>query len=356
MKTICFFIGNLNLSGGTERVSTIIANELSKQDYSVIFLSLCEGDKPFFPLNQNIQLFSLFPEKISFRKNYTEAVRRLRRLIKQHNIEILISVESLISIFSIPATLFLKVKHICWEHFNFTVDLGVKLRRISRYMAALCCDYITTLTETDKNMWARKTIHFAKIISIHNPSSFTKTNHSPQLSNKTVIAVGRHTHQKGFDMLIKAWVIVHNHAKDWTLNIIGDGEDKEMIISLIKEKKIDDSVKLIANTSQISQYYETASFYCMSSRFEGLPMVLLEAQSYNLPIVSFDCLTGPKELIEDKINGILVQSGNVTLLAEAMLHLINNPSLFQQMVNNLQQKNNESYHLERIVNQWKAIL
>lgn len=356
MKTICFFIGNLNLCGGTERVSTVIANELSKQNYRIIFLNLYEGNKPFFPLSENIELYSLFSEKISFSKNYISVVLQLRKFIKQKNIDTLISVETLITIFSIPATLFLKVKHICWEHFNFTVDLGVKLRRISRYMAALFCDYIITLTETDKKIWNRKTIHRAKIISIHNPSSFIKTTHEPQFSNKTIIAVGRYTYQKGFDMLVKAWATVNAQAKDWKLKIIGDGNEKEKIISLVKGKNLESSIELIPSTDQINHYYETASFYCLSSRFEGLGIVLLEAQSYNLPVVSFNCLAGPSEIIENGENGILVEPNNINHLAEAILHLITNPDLFQQMVNNLQYKDDKTFSIEYIMNQWRTIL
>ena len=356
MKTICFFIGNLNLSGGTERVSTIIANELSVQNYRIIFISLYDGEKPFFSINKNIEFYSLFAKKTSFWKNYITAIFRLRKLIKQYKIDTLISVESLISIFSIPATLCLKVKLICWEHFNFTVDLGVKLRQVSRYMAALFCDYVVTLTETDKDIWTHKTIHLAKIISIHNPSSFTKTTHAPKFSNKTVITVGRYNYQKGFDLLVNAWAIAINSAKDWKLRIIGDGDEKEKIFSLIKEKKVEDSIELISNTKQISTYYQTATFYCMSSRFEGLPMVLLEAQSYNLPIISFNFQTGPKELIEDTKDGILVPAENIELLADAMVYLMNNPVVYEKMVKHLLLKEDKSFSIEYIINQWKTIL
>ncbi len=219
MKNICFFIGNLNLSAGTERVSTIIANELVRRDYKVVFLSLHEGSSPAFTLNDNIEIYSLSPKKTSNKWKYLTLPKKIRKFLLEKNIDTLISVESLIVVFSIPALIGLKIRHISWEHFNFTVDLGFKPRVFSRYLAAVFCDYVVTLTKTDKEIWKKKTIGFAKITSIHNPSSFTKTTHVPKHKNKTVIAVGRHNYQKGFDLLVSAWEIVSNTSKDWKLEI-----------------------------------------------------------------------------------------------------------------------------------------
>lgn len=356
MKTICFFIGNLNFSGGTERVSTIIANELAKKDYKILFLSLYEGTKPYFSLNEKISLAGLFPEKVSFSRNYFTVIRRLRQFVKEKNIDTFISVESMICLFSIPAIRFLNIKHICWEHFNFTADLGKKARKYARFLAAIFCDYVITLTETDKSMWIKNTFHRAKILLIRNPSSFEKTSHIPSFDNKIILSVGRYSYQKGFDLLIEAWHKAVPYIEGWKLKIVGDGEQKEKLLSLIKKYDLVESVELIPHTKEIHQYFENASFYCMSSRFEGLPMVLLESQSYNLPIVSFDCPTGPRELIDDGQDGLLVKPEDTTGLAEAIIKLSKDRHLFNKMVVHISHKDTTPFRLQYIIGQWETIL
>ncbi len=113
---------------------------------------------------------------------------------------------------------------------------------------------------------------------------------------------------------------------------------------------------MIPNTDNIEYYYKTASFFCLSSRYEGLPMVLLEAQSFNLPIVSYDCLTGPKELIEDGMDGLLVEPENIDMLAAAISRLINHQELHQKMVVNLLSKNNDEFSIDSIIDKWDSIL
>ena len=169
MKKICFLIGNLNQSGGTERVTTLIANALAEKKYQVSILSLTNGRQPFFELVPSIKTYSLYPEKISFKKNFLGAVWRIRQFITQHQIDTLVVVDSISCIFTVPALFGLKVNHICWEHFNFKNNNGVWLRELSRKFAVLFCDYVVTLTERDKEFWIKSLkylIVFLKTLSL----------------------------------------------------------------------------------------------------------------------------------------------------------------------------------------------
>lgn len=206
MKKICFLIGNLNHSGGTERVTTLIANALAQKDFQVSILSLADGKQPFFELVPSIKTYSLYPEKISFKKNFFDAIWRIRKFVTEHQIDTLVVVDSISCIFTVPALFGLEVKHICWEHFNFNVNLGVKYRDIGRRWAAKYCDYVVTLTKRDKEIWEQgiKNIK-AKIIPIANPTPFEVQENMPSLDYKTILCVGRLTYQKGFDLLITAW-------------------------------------------------------------------------------------------------------------------------------------------------------
>lgn len=357
MKKICFLVGNINSSGGTERVTTLIANELSRNKYDISILSITDGDKPFFKLNDKVDFFSLYNEKISFKKNFINVVWKIRKFIQINKIETLVVVDSIACIFTLPALYGLKVNHICWEHFNFKNNNGAKLRDIARKWASKYCDYVVTLTQQDKQLWEKglKNIN-AQIISISNPSPYENIQNNPSLKFKIVLAVGRLTHVKGFDLLIDAWAKVCKVNQEWTLRIVGSGEEENNLKDQVNRLGIVDRVNFIAATKDIIKYYETSSFYCLSSRFEGFPMVILEAQAFGLPIVSFNCLTGPQDIIDHKINGYLCENGKIESLESYLIDAINSSD--EEYINMILQSKtkNMNYYIENILDQWIKVL
>lgn len=359
MKKICFFGGNLNHSGGTERVSTAIANGLAKQGYDVVMLNLYEGLDPFFEQHPSIKNEQLYSKNVSMAKNYFLTVLKLRAFLKQHNIETLIVVESMLALFSLPAVMGLNINHITWEHFNYNVDLGKKTRRIARYLSRLFSDSIITLTERDKEIWQQRTVGRAKIVAIPNPSPYSISDHTPTFNNKIVLAVGRLTYQKGFDLLLQAWAILKTkpEAKDWILQIVGEGEDKPLLDSLIHSLNLTDSVTIYPFSNQVSLYYQQASIYCMSSRFEGFGMVLIEAQSFGLPCVSFDCDIGPREIIEHGVSGYLAEPNNIVHLADNLLSLIQlDTNSYLEMSKNSKFNIINKFNDDEIIKQWNIII
>lgn len=357
MKKICFLIGNLNNSGGTERVTTLIANALAQKDFQVSILSLTDGKQPFFELAPSIKTYSLYTKKISFKKNFFGAVWRIRKFVTQHQIDTLVVVDSISCIFTVPALFGLNIKHICWEHFNFNVNLGVKYRDIGRKWAAKYCDYVVTLTKRDKELWEQgiKNIK-AKIIPIANPSPFEVQENMPSLDYKTILCVGRLTYQKGFDLLITAWARVAQQVPDWKIVIVGSGEDELMLKQMAKDFAVEDSIVFAGQQKNMDRFYRQASFFCMSSRFEGLPMVLLEAQSYGLPIVAFDCDTGPADLIENKKNGILVEPLDTTELADGIIELMNLNELSYMNYAKTAKEVSMNFYGKKLVGKWLEII
>jgi len=323
MKKICFLIGNLDHSGGTERVTAIIANNLFKREkYEIFILSLIGGNQPFFKLDESIHTYSLFSYKVSMKVNFIRAIWRIRKFAIHHKIDTLIVVDSISCVFTVPALYGLDIKHICWEHFNFNVNLGVKFRDIGRKWAAKYCNYVVTITKRDEELWRAGLKYInAEIVPIFNPVPFEFNDHKPSLDFKVVLAVGRLTYQKGFDLLLLAWQEVCEKNTDWLLKIVGSGEDEVKLKELATELGINSRVEFIPTTNDIDSYYKSASFYCLSSRFEGFGMVLLEAQAYGLPLISFDCDAGPSDIIINGKNGLLVEVDKS--LTEALLKQIN---------------------------------
>ncbi|BFM99622.1 lipooligosaccharide biosynthesis family 4 glycosyltransferase LsgC [Moraxella sp. K02] len=357
MKKNCFLSGNLNNSGGNERLTTLIANALAQKDLEVSILNIADGKSPFFELMPSIKTYSLYPKKISFKKNFFGAIWRIRKFVTQHQIDTLVVVDSISCIFTVPALFGLNITHICWEHFNFNVNLGVKHRAIGRKWAAKYCDYVVTLTKRDKELWEQgiKNIK-AKIIPIANPSPFEVQENMPSLDYKTILCVGRLTYQKGFDLLITAWNKVAEQRPDWKIIIVGSGEDELMLKQMAKDFEVDDYIIFAGQQKNMDTFYRQASFFCMSSRFEELPMVLLEAQSYGLPIVAFDCNTGPAEIIAHNISGLLVEPGNINGLANSLLGLINLSNIQYEQMSSNAVKNSVRYSVNPIVKQWLNII
>lgn len=322
MKKICFFVGNMNHSGGTERVSSVIINQFAAKGFDIHVVNLGGGESPFFHLDPQVKNISLGNIPGGGLKAFFSSISKLRSYIKAHSIDVLVSVESLLALYSVPAAFFTGVKQVVWEHFNYNVDLGLKARRFARHIAAFAVNDIVTLTEKDKGFWQKATWCRASVSAIANPVPFGISEHQPDTNNKTFLSVGRLTHQKGFDLLLQAWKGVAAVYPDWVLQIVGSGEDHVALINQIGELELGQSVQLIPATPEIKQYYQNAVYYVMSSRFEGLPMVLLEALSYGLPIVSFDCDTGPSDIVIHGGNGWLCLNGNPESLTKAMLEAV----------------------------------
>ena len=215
-----------------------------------------------------------------------------------------------------------------------------KLQRLDRFVV---------LTEKDKEAW----VELKNVCVIPNPLSFTSTRRST-LSEKRIIAVGRYCHEKGYDLLLKAWVIVQNRTTDWRLEIFGEGDRtqyEEMVDTLNLDRH---RCILNGRSSKIQDEFLNSSLSVCSSKFEGFGLVITEAMACGLPVVSFDCPWGPRAIISDGEDGMLVENGNVDKLAEALVLMIQNPKQRKAMADKAIE-NVQRFSIDQIAGQWKSL-
>ena len=357
MKRICFVNGDMSRTGGTERVTAMIANELSrKTNYEIHILSVTnESMGSFFELEPAVYHHRILQQKnVNLKKDYFKVVNGIRKYIKQQSIDILIEVDVICNLYTIPATRFLKTKIISWEHFNYYSNNGSKLRDISRKLTKYFSNHIVTLTEQDRQNYSEKLGVSDKVTCIYNPIQSPEI-YPYNITSKQILSVGRLTYQKGFDLLCEvAKEVLHKHP-DWTWVIVGEGEDRELIERKIKDYQLENRLILVGNQKEVGPYYQNSSLYVMTSRYEGLPMTLLEAKSYQLPIVSFDCQTGPRDIIQDGINGYLIEGYNINLMIKKISKLMQNKELRYNFSLN-SQKDKHKFEINTIVDEWINLL
>lgn len=236
-----------------------------------------------------------------------------------------------------------------WEQRGIIFSFLAKYMRWKMCRSASQLSAIVLLTEGDKKEW--NTI--AKTLVIPNPISFYPFKFA-KLENKQVIMVGRYNDAKGYDYLIPTWDIVHKRHPDWILNVYGSGELYVDVIRWISERHLEDSIILHEPVDNIMDKYLESSICVLSSRYEGFPLVLLEAMSCGVPCVSFDSPCGPRNIINDGEDGYLVEYLNTEALADSICKLIEDEDLRKEM-GHKGRTNVLRFSREKVMQQWVAL-
>ncbi|MGW0843439.1 glycosyltransferase family 4 protein [Streptomyces sp. NPDC002787] len=233
-----------------------------------------------------------------------------------------------------PALNFLSAEHatsgvlrVAQEHMNLGTHKPDVQRRIQETYPRFAT--VAVLTERDRDEYA-ELLPGTQVVRI--PNAVHSLDQAPaDPASRIAVAAGRLFPQKGFDMLIPAWAKLVETFPDWQLRIYGSGEKKSELRNLIEEHHLYNHVFLMGHTDRLDDELAKASFYVLSSRFEGLPMVMIEAMSHALPVVSFDCPTGPADVLTHGVDGLLVAPEDPDALADAMARLMADEALRADM-------------------------
>ena len=353
MKNIYLMCQTVTNSAGTERALCNLANILAnsgKFNVNILSIETTEGNA-FYELNPSINLFHLgfnVGNRNKFKKiqAYIRFYCYLSDLNKKQGDNVFIGTYTpfncVISLLGKCCT------KIGCEHLNYAA--ASKFRKFARKIFYKKLNYTVLLTESD-----RKHYSFLKnTVVIPNSLSFER-NKKSSYEQKNVLAIGRLMYQKAFDILIEIADRVKVHAPDWHFTIVGEGDDKEMLLSLIEEKHLENYVSILPYRKDVISLYHSASIYAMSSRFEGLPMVLIEAQSCGLPCISFDCPEGPSDLIDDGENGFLISPNDIESFSNKLLSLMNDEKL-REKYGQKAFENSLNYSTDVIAKKWFDLL
>lgn len=360
-KRIAFFSGDITRSGGTERVSTMIANGLARRsNVEVMILSLVEQAKqPFFEIRDDIPCFTLKNDGkwMNPGLSYAPLIPRLRKFLREHKVDVIIDIDIVLDVLSIPACVGLKTKVISWEHFNVAHEQSQLYRKVILHLTMCFSDYIVTLTERDLESYRKLLKKKEKADYIYNPINMTadSVKTAAMEERNALITMGRLIEVKGIDMLAEVAPKILREHRDWKWYILGEGEERALLEKVIRENRLENQLILTGNVTNVGAYLCKSSIYVMTSRHEGLPMSLLEAMTYRIPCVSFDVPTGPSEIIADGQNGFLIPAFDVEQMQERIEQLIHDEALRTRMSDRTADTI-KKFEGEKILDKWEQLL
>lgn len=336
-------------TGGTTRTVFNQANSMVAAGHDVELVSvLRRRDDVRFPLDERVTVTSLVdqrgtpsgPEARAERKRpkYIPAgemgIRYFSRDSEKAVIDYLRGLRDGILVTTRPALNVLSARfaakgvvRVAQEHMNLSVHAPDVRAAIARYYREF--PIVAVLTERDREEYA-ELLPRTRVVRIPNAvHSMEQQRCDP--SARIAVAAGRLFTQKGFDMLIPAFAKAVERHPDWQLRIYGQGEKRDMLRGLIERHHMYNHIFLMGHTEKLDDELAKSSFYVLSSRFEGLPMVMIEAMAHALPVVSFDCPTGPRDVVTDGRDGLLVPANDIDGLGEAMSRLMDDEELRSEM-------------------------
>lgn len=356
MKNIGILVYDTSLVGGAERVAINLAEEFANK-YKVHLISLFNEKNIEEKVKRNYNTYIINKETISISKNLLKLSKILKRYLIQNNIDILLAITAGVNSVAILGTANTNIKTIYCEHSNLENRTYGKKHELRQYLGAKFMDKVVTLTERDKSNFINilKTPE-KKVVVIPNWFNNEEKEEIQYKSNsKKIITVGRLERVKGHDLLIKVAKKVQEKHNDWIWEIYGDGKYKEEIKENIKNNNLENFIILKGNVTNIKEIYKTSSFFVLTSYYEGLPLVLLEAQQAKLPIISFDCPTGPAEIVENNKNGYIVPTYDIEQMASKINYLIENRKKREIFSNNAQ-INIGQFEKSNVLNKWIELI
>lgn len=335
--------------GGAERAAINLANAISDRGY-LIFLIAKKSDEEY-SINSSIVKLEVH-KTVKWTKVFA-----LRRLIVRNKLDVLIGTSTTLNLQVTLATLGNDCKCIAWEHNNYLYRYGEVLNRFVKHYIYKLADKVVILTQRDIDVFYSK--HLSNTIVIPNPSSFWLTSNYERaelLAKRTIVWIGdlgRFEH-KGVDRLISILQELKKRGASYSFVIIGN-DPGNFFMEEIDKNNLSSFVSVVGRINNVEEYLINSKALILTSKWEGLPMVIIEALSLGVPTISFDIFTGPSELIESGYNGYLVDDGDICKFVDRVLDLMGlSFEDYGKMVSN-SLKSSSRFKINKIADEWEAV-
>lgn len=354
-------------AGGAERVTANLANHWAGKGWAVTVVSVERQDRDFYLLDPKVDRISLNLAEGNggWANGLANNIRRiiaLRKVLRHVKPEIALGVMTMQNIIlAIAATGMDSLSLLGTEHIHPPrIPLGRAWEWLRRTAYGKLWA-VVALTEKSAT-WIRDNTNARRVPVIPNAVTWPMPSQSPIIEPgrvvlnglKTLLAVGRLEHQKGFDILIEAFLKLESRHSQWVLVILGEGPERPALESLVRVSGLVGRVLLPGRVGNVCDWYSAASLFVMSSRFEGFPMTLAEAMAHGLPAVSFDCETGPSEIIRQDVDGLLVTAEDTGGLTEALDRLMGDEGPRNRYASRAIEAR-ERFSMEKIATSWEEL-
>ncbi len=349
-------------SGGAERVMSTMANHWAEKGWDITLMTFSSENAPFYPIDSAITYQPLKINQDSF--TFVELLRNtwnrltvLRSAIDQSKPDVVISFMTTTNILVLLATRGLKFPVIVADRNNSAASNPGKCWKLLHWWVYRFADRIIVQTQRATEYFPRSMQ--SRISQIPNPvmipplSPVGSETKLLTLPPRSIVAVGRLNSQKGFDLLLSAFATLKDKFPEWTLTILGEGDLRSELTAQCEALDIRDRVNLPGRVKNVYAFLKSADIFVMSSRFEGFPNTLCEAMASGLAVISTDCPQGPREIIRDGLDGILVPNENIPTLAAAMELLMSDEHKRQHLATYAPEVV-ERFNLETVMGLWEA--
>lgn len=356
---IGFLIKNLN-AGGAERATVSLANYFSEHGVDTEIITLQDADS-FYELSDKVSHVRLGLDEIELELSFKRISGALKRMlsirtqIKKRHLDVLIGMSFSMTWYTVFATLFTKTKSVGTERNNPYRYKASKLNTFLRKLFYRFCNGYIFQTKKASQFFNDKLRPNDIVIPNALFNELVYTLDPPEEREKIICAVGRLDPQKRFDVLIDAFALIKDKIPEYKLIIFGEGDLRNELERKVESLSLNDRIFLPGTNPEAVRIVNRSSVFVLSSDLEGMPNVLIEAMAMGVPCVSTRCEMGPEELIENGVNGILVETGNSKQIAAAVLGILNDSQLSQKLSENAR-KLIKTHSIEKISERWLSYL